>query len=634
MTQNQQPIQSTIFDYIRDQESLYKMPVPLNEKWEWGMRSHILTTILYTNSQVWNGKTEFTPVMNITRPILNLQHRTEEIEVKDVQIYVDVPDKYHLSFLVRKYHDDVFTVENNIDDFFNELNVSRIDMGAGLCKQLNKACPEVVRLESIAFCDQTDILSGPLGLEHYYAPDQLLAMEKFGWGDPKNGATASLKDVILLSRNEKADNIKNSNVQKTPGKYTKVYEVHGMLPKKFFNPDDASGDYENRLAIVCFYQKPNNTGEGGIILYTALEPVSPFKLIKRTGAASIFGRALDFGGAEELFEAQIWTNYSVIRQQGLLDATSKVILQSDDPTVTQKQKVRDLENLSVIEYTAGTKGISQVDTVPRSMVLFDNAIAQWNLHAKDMGAAQDPIQGKQSLSGTPFSSVQNQVQQSQALHDYRRGIYARFLEDVYRDWIIPHIQKKICEGTKFLSELSLSDLQYISDALVTNQTNAFVKDRILKGVIPTDQEIQQFQQQAQTAFQKKGNRHFIEILKGEFKDVDLGVKVNIANKSKDLSGMVDKLTNVFRTIIASPYILQSKPISDLLNKIIEAAGLDPIDLSNFKLPRVPAMRMTQTVAFKDMPPDAQKAFLEMAGYETDQTPDAAPAVSGLGNQQP
>ena len=67
---------------------------------------------------------------------------------------------------------------------------------------------------------------------------------------------------------------------------------------------------------------------------------------------------------------------------------------------------------------------------------------------------------------------------------------------------------------------------------------------------------------------------------------------------------------------------------------IEAAGLDPIDLSNFHLPRVPAMRMTQTVAFKDMPPDAQKAMLEMAGYETDQTPDAAPAISGLGNQQP
>jgi hypothetical protein len=632
---NQQPIESNIFDYVKHQEALYKMPVPLNEKWNWSMRDHILTTILYTNSQLWNGRNEFTPVMNITRPILNLQHRTEEIEVKDVQIYVDVPDKYHLSFLVRKYHDDVFTVENNIDDFFNELNVSRIDMGAGLCKQLNKACPEVVRLESIAFCDQTDILSGPLAIEHYYSPDQLLEMGKFGWGDPKNGATASLKDVIRLSRNEKTDNIKNSNVQKTPGKYTKVYEIHGNLPKKFTNPEDDSGDYENRLFIVCFYQKSDNQGEGGIVLYTAPETISPFKLIKRTGAAGIYGRALDFGGAEELFEAQVWTNYAVIRQQGLLDATSKVILQSDDPTITTKQKVRDMENLAVVDYAPGSKGLSQVDTVPRSMVLFDQYIAQWNLHAKDMGAAQDPIQGKNSLSGTPFESVKNQVAQSQALHDYRRGIYARFLEDVYRDWIIPHIQKKIVSGTKFLSELSLPDLQFVADALVTNQTNDFIKDRILKGIIPTDQEIDQFKQNAQTAFQKKGNRHFIEILKGEFKDIDLGVKVNIANKSKDLSGMVDKLTNVFRTIIASPYILQAPAVASLFNKIIEAAGLDPIDLSNFKLPRVPAMRMTQTVAFKDMPPDAQKAMLEMAGYEQETGPtNAAPAVSGLGAQQP
>jgi hypothetical protein len=126
-----------IFSYIKAMENQYRLPIRLNDSWDWGMRDHIQTTELYTNSQLKTGKTDFKPVKNITRPILNLQHRTEDIELKDVQIYVDNPEKFHLSFLVKKYHDDVFVKENDLDTFFDELNVSRIDYGGGLSKKLN-----------------------------------------------------------------------------------------------------------------------------------------------------------------------------------------------------------------------------------------------------------------------------------------------------------------------------------------------------------------------------------------------------------------------------------------------------------------------------------------------------------------
>jgi hypothetical protein len=233
---------NSIFDFIRGQEAMYKLPIPINEKWDWGMREHILTTELYANSQLLNGKTEFTPVKNITRPILNLQHRTEDIEVKDVQIYVDDAEKYHLSFLVKKYHDDVFVIENDIDTFFDELNTSRIDYGGGLSKKLNK--PEVVPLQSIVFCDQTDILSGPIGIKHYYSADQLADMEKVGWGKKENGATISIKELLTLSREEKEDNT-NGQKASTPGRYIEIYEVHGNLPKFFADYKSDLTEYES-----------------------------------------------------------------------------------------------------------------------------------------------------------------------------------------------------------------------------------------------------------------------------------------------------------------------------------------------------------------------------------------------------
>ena len=623
---------NSIFDYTKAQESDYRKSIEINGK-AWSMRDTITTAILYRDSDIIANKTEMTPIMNITRPLLNLQYRTEDIDVKDVQLYVDDPDQYHLSFLVRKYHDDVFTKEYDIDSFFDQLNQSRIDFGVGLSKSLSSPCPEVVPLQTIAFCDQTDVLSGPIGLRHFYSPDQLLDMKKAGWGSPANGATISLEDVIALSLSKKKD-MKDDAVVPTPGRYVEVYEIHGNLPKKYADEAANDDEYETQLFIIAFYQKENSNERDGVMLYTKPEPESPFKLIKRAGKGDVYGRALGFGGAEELFEAQVWTNYAAIRKIGMLDATSKVLLQSDDPTVTQKQDVRNLENLSVIEYTPGTKGLSQVDTTPRSMVLFDNAINEWNVHAKDMAAAQDPIQGKAGGHGDPFAAQQAQLVQSMGLHEYRRGIFAKHLEEIYRDWIIPHIQKKITQGTRFLSELSLDELQFVSDALVTNLTNSWVKSEILNLRIPTQQQIQQYTQQAQQQFRKKGNKHFIEILKGEFKDIDLGVKVSIAGKGKDLANMVDKLTNVFRTITANPYILKSPPIAALFNKIIEAAGMEPIDLSQLDIPRIPAMRVTETVAFKDMPPAAQQQMISTLGYAQQPNESDAPPVSALGAQLP
>ena len=565
-----------IFSFVKTQEAQYKQPIALNDVWNWSMSEHIKTTFLYIHSQLMSGKSDFKPVKNIIRPILNLQHRTEDIEVKDVQLYVTDAEKYHLSFLVKKYHDDVFVVENDMDTFFDELNVQRIDYGAGLSKKLYKPRPEVVDLQSIAFCDQTDLLSGQIGIKHFYSPDQLLDMESVGWGKSSNGATVSLKELIELSREEKKT--VNGQDVKTPGKYIEVYEVHGNVPKRFANPSDTSGLYESRIFIVSFYQKKKSTEQSGVILYTALEKESPFKLTKRD---TVYGRALGFGGAEELFDAQVWTNYDEIRKQDMLDAASKTIVGvsgADSASIAQRSKIKDMDNLEMLDLGADGN-VRQIDTFPRNMALFDKSVADWDIHAKNMGAAQDPLQGKEAASGTPFSSVAVQIQQGMGLHDYRRGQFAKHIEEIYKDWIIPHIQKEIVKGAEFLSELNAEDLQYVTEAVVNSEANNRVKMMVLAGLTPNQEQIDLFRQAIRDDFQKKGSKLFIEILKGEFKGVDVGVKVSVAGKSKDLSRMTDKLANIFRQIIVNPAMLQVPSIAKLFNQILESSGLDQMDFS-------------------------------------------------------
>lgn len=578
---------SDIYDFIKRQEAMYAKPIPLPGGWNWSMKDHLETSYLYANSQLLTGKDDFKPVKNITRPILNLQHRTEDIEVKDVQIYVNDPSKYHLSFLVKKYHDDVFVVENDIDTFFDELNTSRIDFGGGLSKQLDKPAPEVVPMQSIAFCDQTDILSGPIGIKHYFSPDQLLDMARVGWGDENNGATISLEELISLSREEKKDD-HNGEIAQTPGRYIEIYEVHGNLPKKFADVNDTSGKYETRLFICAFYQKKTSQEQQGVILYTAPETKSPFKLIKRD---PVYGRALGFGGAEELFEAQVWVNYDMIRMQDMLDAASKTILKYVGAGLTNRQKIRDMDNLEMIELQPG-EDVGQIDTFPRNMKLFENSVEQWEAHAQQMGAANDSIMGEAPTAGTPFKLQELVTQESRGLHEYRRGQYARHLEEIYTDWIIPHIQKKITQGFKFLSELSLEELQYVTDAIVTNKVNSRIKEMLMQGHAPSPEEVDILKETCKEEFRKKGNKHFIEALKGEFKNVPLAVKVSVAGKSKNLAVAVDKVSNIFRFAFSNPMgfaqVMQIPGMAKAFNEILEFSGLSPADFSGIEKLALPA----------------------------------------------
>lgn len=573
---------NTIFDYITSQEAMYKKPIPLTGNWHWSMKDHLETSFLYINTQLKTGKDDFKPIKNITRPILNLQHRTEDIEVKDVQIYVDDPSKYHLSFLVKKFHDDVFVVENDIDTFFDELNVSRIDFGAGLSKQLNLPRPEVVPLQSIVFCDQTDILSGPIGIKHYYSPDQLLEMEKVGWGQEKNGATISLQDLITLSREEKKNVDQYGQTAETPGRYIEIYEVHGNLPKKFADRTDDTGKYETRLFICAFYQKKNSQEQQGVILYTAPEKESPFKLIKRD---PIHGRALGMGGAEELFEAQVWVNYDQKRMLDMLDAASKTILITNDATLKAKHPggLKDLDNLEILEETP-EGNTRQLDTFPRNLKLFEQDVDKWEAHAQQMGAANDSIMGETPPSGTPFKLQELVTQESHGLHEYRRQQYAKHLEEIYVDWIIPHITRQITKGAKFLSDLSIDDLQYVTECIVRNKVNAKIKDMMIKkGEIPSEEDKALIEEVVRADFKQKGTKHFIEILKGEFQDAPLAVKVSVAGKTKNLARMTDKIVNIFRFAFSNPQgfaqVMQIPGMAKSFNQILEFSGLSPADFT-------------------------------------------------------
>ena len=551
----------TIFDFITQEEEKYNKPVELADGWFWNMREHLDRSYLYLNSQFEdaNDNRELRPNKNIVLPIMNIQYRTEGFDVKDIELYVDNKDEYHKSLLIKKYHDK-WAREQEIDTFIDEMTESYCTYGGVLVRKTKKARPEVIDLRSIAFCNQHDFLNHPFGILHKMSFSELRKEgKKMGWGG--EGADIDIETLISLVKKEDTDTVE-------------IYEVHGSMPIEWLNDEEVVEESEqdvNQIQVVAFYQDENNQ-EHGVCLFKKKMPKLPFKFLKRD---DVTNRALGRGGVEELFESQIWTNWNEVKITEMLDAAAKTLFVSDDPTFKSRNKIKDAENNEVFSVQEG-RGVGQIDTFPRNLGVFNDSVDRFWQHAQLLGAAPDPLLGEEPSSGTPFKLYEAQQIEGKGMHKYRQGKLATFMDEIYRDWILPFLSTEIVKEQVFMQELSADEMQMVMDKVVTSKVNDF-KKRMILGLQDVNEDlVADFQEVVKADFVKGGNKRFFKILKDEMKDISISVMTNIAGKQKNLALLTDKLVNVLRQYIATPQIRQDPEMTKLLNTILESSGLSPI----------------------------------------------------------
>lgn len=607
----------SIYSYIKEEENRFQTEeIKVGDNWNWSFRNHVQLIFHLKNGVFYTGENEWLRAFkNIMQPILNLSYWTEDIEVKDVVFYIENEQGKMLSFLVKKYHDEVYVRENDLDTLFDELTESDIDYG-GVLVQKGVKMPEVVQLNSIAFCDQTDILGAPMGIKTYMSPSKLKSMSKIGWGEEKNGATISLEELCTLADNKKdAAGSKNNNENEVTGKTIEIYIVRGDLPKHYLKDDNDMEYTSNQIHVVAFYTDEKKNKQG-VTLYRKEDVDGSLKFHT---SKKIYQRALGQGDGELLLGPQIWTNFLTIHKMNMLEAGSKIPLQTDDPNFTTRNKVQDMENLEVTVLEEG-KSISQIPTAaPANISIIQNAINEWFEHAQFTGSAFDPILGKEASSGTTFRGQERTVAQGRGSHDRKRGKRAKFIEELYRDYIIPDIKKEILKGKKFLATLSTEELTWIADQIAISESNKRIKEMILSGKVVTKEEQTLLIQVIKESFLKKGDKHLIEILKGEFEDVELKMGINVAGKQKDLALLSDKLLSVFQFIFANPQgfqqAMQVPALAKSFENILEFSGMS---IANFStLLQAPIQPISQQLGGQPQQ-QGQQPQLALSGSQANQ----------------
>ena len=566
-----------IYEYIIAEEGAFKTNrVPLASNWkDWNMYEHLDRSFTLKNSRFYQGTQDYRrPFNNIILPIANVNYRTEGFDVKDVQIYVDNAENYHKSFLARKYH-NWWATENDIDSAIDESVESYFDYGLVLVKNVNEARPEVIQLQQIAFCDQTDVLSGPLCLRHNYSIGELLDF-KGKWD------STQVDKTVLMARFKKDGDVAQGEETKTPGKYIEVYELHGMFPESWLGEEklgeawEDTGKYSPQVHIVTYYVSPSDgKSKVGITLYKGKEKKPIFKALKRD---AIFGRACGRGGIEELFHPQIWTNFSELHISQMLETVSKVVLKTNKKKITALNNLSNIKQGQIIDLD-GDGTLEQLDLQPINKTAFDNFVNKWEQVARTTGSASDPQLGLNPVSGTPLGTTEIVTSQGQGVHEYRQGKIAAFWQEIYRDWVIPHLAQEINEGSKWLDTLSLKELQEVALKVATKEANKKIKEMMLSGKIVAPEQAEALRGLLKETFIKEGDKRFLEILKGEFENLPMDVEISIANKQKNLADAVSKLNSLFRILFtpgALQAIQQNEELGSLLNEILEGSGMSPI----------------------------------------------------------
>lgn len=556
-----------IYSYILEEEATYKTQlIPITKSVEWNMHEHIERCTNVSNGWYHSGKNDGTrPYEDIVSPILDVASRAEGFDVKDIVPFINDADNYYKSFLIKKFHPQ-WARKYEIDTFIDELVESSIVYDLALIKNVNNIRPEVVKLQSIAFCDQTDVLSGPIAIKHQYSVAEIQEF-RGKWNDDM------IEMAVLNAKSSKVVSSSNDQEAKTPGKYIEVYEVHGMFPDSFLNDGGSISDYTPQIHIVTYYTDKEGK-KVGITLFKGPERKSIFRALV---LKPVFGRACGKSIVESLFEPQVWHNYSAIRIKEMLDGAALTLFQTDDDELAN-QKLTNLKTNTVIKVKEG-KQLTKVDTSPRDISSFNNKQVKTENDARTIGHASEASLGKNPNAGTPFKLQELIVQEGNGIHEFRQGKIASFVADVlYRDWILGYLVREMNAGKKFSEELTLDEMQEIADKISNNEVNRLVKAKFIKGKITTGEERDAMIKVYRDNFMKNGSRKFMEILQGELKDIPVEVFVNITGKQRKMAENADKITNIIREVIKNPQAFQQFPgIAKAFNQLLEESGLSPID---------------------------------------------------------
>jgi hypothetical protein len=343
--------------------------------------------------------------------------------------------------------------------------------------------------------------------------------------------------------------------------------------------------YTDQIHVISF------SGKGDFTLYSGKLKKQQYHkadLIKEDG------RALGIGAVEHLFQAQWMANHSIKLAKDQLELVSKVIYQTADQNYAGRNALTSIENGDIFIHAVNAP-LTQVNNTGHDLTSLQSFMVQWQNQAKEITSTPDAISGNTMPSGTAYRQVAILNQESHSLFELMTENKGIALEEMFREWIIPYIKKKLNTKDEIVAILDSQQVKQLDTWYLNTKAmkivNRKIIDEVLNGnIVSPEQQDEMFNKESaelQAQLGQLGNTRYLKpseiddkTWKDIFKDFDWEVEVEVTNEQTDKEAMMTTLTTVLQTIAQNPNILQDPVMKTIFSKIVEATGaLSPVEIS-------------------------------------------------------
>lgn len=570
----------------------------MGEYVEWDMHNTIETIDAYLNSKHTSGPTDSKgrekPFFNIVTAAVNIWYRATDIDRKNIRILPDAVSNTALAFMATILLQN-WMKEARFGTFLNEWGRALARYGSAVCKFVEKGgtlTASVIPWNRL-IVDPIEFDALPRIEKIYMTPAQLRRVENYNQDLVDQLIEAQLSRKTLDGREQ--DNLT---------KFIELYEVHGELPIALLDDDpyDASDSdwetYRQQMHVVSFIEGENGEYED-FTLYKGKERRDPYMI---THLIKEDGRTLSIGAVEYLFDAQWMKNHTVKNMKDTLDIASKLIFQTSDATYNTKNVLSAIETGDILIHKVN-EPLTQINNQKADIQAFQNFGIEWEKLAQTLTSTPDAMRGDTLPSGTPYSLGAYLGQQANSLFEIMTENKGLHIEDMMREYVIPHLKTKMDTTDEVVALLEENDIARVDAIYVKNfatkQVNNELKEMVLNGEFPTREDQAGMMQNATGNIKDQlqnilGNQRFFkpsdlpnQTWKDLLKDLEWRLTVEVTNETTDKGAVLQTLSSLLQTLASNPLILQEPNARMLFGQILSETGkISPLQLSTVQ-PSVP-----------------------------------------------
>lgn len=521
----------------------------------------------YSNSRYLDGQKDELgrekPFFNIVNANVDVSIAATDVDLKDIILEAADSASQEKSFILNKLAQG-WMRETNFSATLNDIGETLPRYGGVLvkkCEYDGELEVQVVPWKNI-ITDQVDIKNGIKIEKHWMSPVELSKKSKV-WRNVDQA-------IALCEKGEQQD---------APRGTVLVYEVEGFLPKSF-----KTGKIEdkNNYKLQCWYVIAN--GKAQIDLYDEELTESRYKYHPWKKVA---GRGLGWGVVEDGEQAQVWTNDSIIQEQSTMELAGKVIVQSASKKYAGRNVLTEIDQGQILEHE-DNKPFTRIDLTPSSLPVWQTLVQRWGQQFDRSSSITDALRGETPPSGQAYRLQALVTQASASQFDYRREAKGIFISEIFYDWVIPHLIKKLNKGGEYGAEFSKEELDRIDEMFV----NSMVMDELAKikesnGMVDPMQ-IDEITSNALNKMGKGGANRYLQVPKGFFDKIRTKIRVDLTGEQKNKMAQLESLANIFNQIqmtynpnTGKFAALEDPVLSEIFYSIVEGSGIEisPVTLA-------------------------------------------------------